>query len=41
MIIDIESIIRAMPLNYPAYVDMLAEYAVFFSPSRLLDDDFE
>ena len=40
-IIDIDSIIRAMPLNYPAYVDMLAEYAVFFSPSRLLDDDFE
>lgn len=40
-IIDIESIIRAMPLNYPAYVDMLAEYAVFFSASRLLDDNFE
>lgn len=40
-IIDIESILRAMPLVYPAYVDILAEYAIFFSASRLLDDNFE
>nr|QPB07409.1 MAG: major capsid protein [Microvirus sp.] len=40
-VIDIDSIIRAMPLVYPAYVDIMCEYAVFFSPSRLLDDNFE
>lgn len=40
-VIDIDSIVRAMPLVYPAYVDLMCEYAVFFSPSRLLDDNFE
>ena len=40
-VIDIKSVIRAMPLNYPAYVDIDVNYHCFFVASRLLDDDFE
>ena len=40
-VIDIKSVIRAMPLNYPAYVDIDVNYHCYFVPSRLLDDEFE
>ena len=40
-VIDIKSIVRAMPLNYPAYVDIDVNYHCYFVPSRLLDDEFE
>lgn len=40
-VIDVDSVIRAMPLVYPAYVDIDVNYHFYFVPSRLLDDDFE
>lgn len=39
--IDVESIVRAMPLEYPAYVDITATYHFYFVPYRLLWDQFE
>ena len=39
--IDVVSLLRAMPMVYPAYVDIMIQFDTFFVPSRLLDDNFE
>ena len=39
--IDVVSLLRAMPMVYPAYVDIMVQFDTFFVPSRLLDENFE
>ena len=39
--IDVVSLLRAMPMVYPAYVDIMVQFDTYFVPSRLLDDNFE
>lgn len=38
---DISAVARALPMVYPAYVDIDLNIVNFFSPSRLLWEDFE
>lgn len=39
--IDVSAVLRAIPLAYPAYVDIDLNFHTYFVPMRLLWDDFE